>query len=236
MLNQQPQRNKLFLTRLLVCSVWLFSLGQSNPITTYLLIRIEGAGASLPLFFSNFNYEVKISMYCLKKQNNHKEDGQSMLEFILVLPVFLLLLAMIIDFGWLFFNMNNVQAAARNAGRVACVEYKDTCFNETNGGEWEYLSSKEYLIKDYSGKEDSYTLQEQNILNQVTGALGDNKDTTKVVVSYSGGAELEDRLDGDVTVAVTYRINSIVGLISIGQDGNYRDFTAVSTFKLEKNG
>lgn len=172
----------------------------------------------------------------IKKHNRSKEDGQSMLEFVLVLPVFLLLLFMIIDFGWLFYNMNNVQTATRNAARVACVEFTDTCFNTTAEGNWDLVDSKEYSISDYVANSSSYTIQEQDILDQVSNSLTSNQDTTTVTISYSGGSTVEERIDGDVTVAVKYRINSITGIIGIGQGGMYRDFTATSTFKVEKNG
>ncbi|WP_448901690.1 TadE/TadG family type IV pilus assembly protein [Eubacterium sp.] len=51
------------------------------------------------------------------------EDGQSMLEFVLVFPIFMLILAMTFDFGWLFYHQISVENSARNAARVACVEY-----------------------------------------------------------------------------------------------------------------
>ena len=41
-----------------------------------------------------------------EKEKN--EDGQSMLEFVLVFPIFMLLLAMILDFGCLFYTRLNV--------------------------------------------------------------------------------------------------------------------------------
>lgn len=175
-------------------------------------------------------------MKLVKKQNNSNEDGQSMLEFILVLPVFLLMLFMIIDFGWLFYNMNNVQTATRNAARIACVEFTDTCFNATPEGNWDFVDTKEYSLSDYVANTSSYTVQEQDILDQVSNILTSNQDTTTVTISYSGGPTVEERIEGDVTVAVKYKINSITGIIAVGQDGMYRDFTAASTFKVEKNG
>lgn len=175
-------------------------------------------------------------MKFVKKCNKNREDGQSMLEFVLVLPVFLLLLFMIIDFGWLFYNMNTVQNATRNAARVACVEYSETCFDPGLGDERQFLESKEYSISSYVADTDAYTLQEQHILNQVANTLTSNQDTTKVKISYSGGATVEERLDGDVTVAVTYEIPSFTGIIGSGEGKMSKDFTATSTFKIEKNG
>lgn len=175
-------------------------------------------------------------MKSLKKLNKQKEDGQSMLEFVLVLPVFLLLLFMIIDFGWLFYNMNTVQNVTRNAARVACVEYTDTCFEVGAGGEKVMALTKEYRLEDYVANTDGYTLQEKNILNQVATTLKDNQDTTTVTITYSGGASVAERAEGDVTVAVTYEIPSFTGIIGSGAGLMSKDFTATSTFKVEKNG
>ncbi len=175
-------------------------------------------------------------MIFLNKHNKTKEDGQSMLEFVLVLPVFLLLLFMIIDYGWLFFNMNSVQETARNAARIACVEYTDTCYEVGAGGQNVLTAEKEYNISDYVSNPESYTQQEQNILSQVAGTLTSHQDTTVVKISYSGGASVDERLDGDVTVSVTYQITSFTGIIGAGDNSMTKDFTAASTFKIEKNG
>ena len=61
----------------------------------------------------------KIYKYRLKK----KEEGQSIIEFVLVLPIFAIILFLILDYGWLFVNYIEVENSARNAARIACVEY-----------------------------------------------------------------------------------------------------------------
>ncbi|MDO4364713.1 MAG: pilus assembly protein [Clostridia bacterium] len=65
-------------------------------------------------------------------QKGKNEDGQSMLEFVLVLPVFMLLLAMTLDFGWYFYTQIGVENSARNAARVACVEYDRVAYDSGN--------------------------------------------------------------------------------------------------------
>ena len=50
-----------------------------------------------------------------------REDGQSMVEFALILPVFLLILCGIIDFGWLFYNQLSLNNACREGARYAVV-------------------------------------------------------------------------------------------------------------------
>jgi Flp pilus assembly protein TadG len=49
------------------------------------------------------------------------EDGQATVEFALVLPILLMILCGIIDFGWLFYNQAMVNNACREGARFACV-------------------------------------------------------------------------------------------------------------------
>ena len=58
-------------------------------------------------------------------KRSRKEDGQAMVEFALVLPVFLLILCGIIDFGWLFYNQLSLNNACREGARYAVVNTAD---------------------------------------------------------------------------------------------------------------
>lgn len=49
------------------------------------------------------------------------EDGQAMLEFALVLPIFLLILCGILDFGWLYYNQLALNNICREGARYAVV-------------------------------------------------------------------------------------------------------------------
>ena len=51
------------------------------------------------------------------------ESGQAMVEFAIVLPILLLLLCGIIDFGWLYFNQLTLNHAAREGARYAAIHY-----------------------------------------------------------------------------------------------------------------
>ena len=53
------------------------------------------------------------------KANNHK--GTTVVEFALVLPLFLMLIFAIVDFGWYFFVQHTVQFATREGTRLAQV-------------------------------------------------------------------------------------------------------------------
>lgn len=57
----------------------------------------------------------------LRSMKKRREDGQAMVEFALVLPIFLLILCGIIDFGWLFYNQLSLNNACREGARYAVV-------------------------------------------------------------------------------------------------------------------
>lgn len=54
------------------------------------------------------------------------EKGQAMVEFALVLPLLLLLLFGIIDFGWIFANQLLANNAVREAARYTAIHYYDS--------------------------------------------------------------------------------------------------------------
>ncbi len=54
-------------------------------------------------------------------KKRRREDGQAMVEFALILPIFLLILCGIIDFGWLFYNQLSLNNACREGARYAVV-------------------------------------------------------------------------------------------------------------------
>lgn len=51
------------------------------------------------------------------------EKGQALVEFALVLPILLMLLCGIIDFGWLYYNQITLNNAAREGARYAVIHY-----------------------------------------------------------------------------------------------------------------
>ncbi|MDR3599018.1 MAG: pilus assembly protein [Desulfosporosinus sp.] len=50
--------------------------------------------------------------------NLKKENGQSLVEFALILPILLLLVFSIIDFGMLFYTKNQLETISYNAART----------------------------------------------------------------------------------------------------------------------
>lgn len=57
-----------------------------------------------------------------------REVGQAMVEFALVLPIFLILLGGIIDFGWVFGNKLVAANASREAARYASIHANDSSY------------------------------------------------------------------------------------------------------------
>jgi len=76
---------------------------------------------------SLFHYPyAKLSIVCkavvnMRKSFLKREKGQSIVEFALVLPLILLIVCGIIDFGWLFYNQLTLNNACRDAARYAVV-------------------------------------------------------------------------------------------------------------------
>lgn len=63
-----------------------------------------------------------------KKQNRKNlkdEKGQAMVEFALILPIFLLILCGILDMGWMFYNQLNLNNVCRDGARYAVVNTAD---------------------------------------------------------------------------------------------------------------
>ena len=69
----------------------------------------------------------------------HRNGGQALVEFALVLPVFLLIIMGIVDAGRLIYTYNTVANASRDGARVAIVNQStdgtDTC-DTTSASAW----------------------------------------------------------------------------------------------------
>ncbi len=56
-----------------------------------------------------------------KRRWFHREDGQAVVEAALVIPLFILILCGILDFGWIFYNQLKVNNSSREGARYAIV-------------------------------------------------------------------------------------------------------------------
>jgi Flp pilus assembly protein TadG len=61
----------------------------------------------------------------LNKSMLIREHGQSLVETALVLPIFILILCGILDFGWLFTNQLMINNSSREAARAGIVNYEE---------------------------------------------------------------------------------------------------------------
>lgn len=165
------------------------------------------------------------------------EKGQAMVEFALVLPVFLLLVCGILDFGWLFYNCISAENSARNAARTACVEYTKVCFDEAE----KQPVKKTFTYDDID--EQATTVQENDILYSVKNTLPGSVKNVKIDISYTydssedafvNGFEVENRYKGDVTVMVTYDMKVLTPVLGVTCDNMTKTMTSSSTFKVER--
>lgn len=56
-----------------------------------------------------------------KKFTETRRPGQALVEFALIIPLFMVLLCGVIDMGYIFHEYLQLQGATREGGRVACV-------------------------------------------------------------------------------------------------------------------
>jgi len=194
-----------------------------------------------------------------KKRKNKRESGQAMLEFALVLPLFLLLIMGIIDFGFLFYNYIGMENAARNAARIACVEYDDCCTMEVTEGGNKLTKpvtgdNATFTLKDFfdeSGNliEEGSTFSEEErhialvVKDSLPTGVKANFDSVTFKINYSydtsldtqtNGFFVEKRYTGDVVVTVSGDANVLTPVLGVTADDMKRALTTSSTFKVEK--
>lgn len=116
--------------------------------------------------------------YVMLKQFK-KENGQAMVEFALVLPILILLVGGIIDFGWIYFNQISVNNATREETRYIAIHY--------------------YSIKDDPDLEtDTATNIQTKVGNSVISspavteinAVSDGKGGYKITVNFTGNMRI----------------------------------------------
>ncbi len=102
----------------------------------------------------------------ITRRKGEGEGGQSLVEFALVLPIFLLVLFAIVDFGMAFHAWIAVTNSAREGARLGAVRGSAT--------------EIEQRVWDTTG-----TLDQANLTVTVTNAEGDPGDSVIVDVSYA---------------------------------------------------
>ena len=61
----------------------------------------------------------------LLQKTKEEENGQAIVEFALVLPLLLLIICGILDFGWIYVNQYKVQSAAYAGARYASIKAEE---------------------------------------------------------------------------------------------------------------
>lgn len=152
------------------------------------------------------------------KKLKKKESGQAAVEFALVMPFFLIIIFLIIDFGWLFYNMISVETAARNAARDACVSQVQYTSSVDEGGTASNTYESDQVIcydpvrnrptdkvlKTNDELVGDYTEAEKNIIDVVKDSLpGNLKNTAEITVVYSNDVNYKVNASGTQNMIVS---------------------------------
>ncbi|MGH7815098.1 MAG: TadE/TadG family type IV pilus assembly protein [Candidatus Binataceae bacterium] len=139
--------------------------------------------------------------------------GQDMVEFALVIPIFLVLIFMVTDFGRMFFVQMNLQQAVQKAAR-----YGSTGAHATQGGSTDTrIQSIIYMAQQYAYGAEAFGASVSNI----------------EVTSLAGGSGSAGGPQDTETVSITENLPLWTPMISrFFPDGQYT-FTASCTIKNE---
>ena len=154
----------------------------------------------------------KVFLKQLKRGNNKGERGQSLAEFVLVLPIFLILVFAIIDFGLGFHAWLTVTNSAREGARLGSVR-------AAAGGACDNDPSPQATNIDCRVRETADSLDQANLSVTITNAQGNPGSSVVVDVDY----------DYDLITP----LDSVLGLISGGSIGPTLTFTSTADMRLE---
>ena len=116
----------------------------------------------------------------MKLKHIKKENGQAMVEFALVLPILLLFIAGIIDFGWIFHNQLAANNASREAARYIAIHYY---FDKMDEKSHYAAGSAEEAALDII---DGYTTMTDLFISEITPISDDVNGGEKVKVEFTG--------------------------------------------------
>lgn len=105
-----------------------------------------------------------------------REVGQAMVEFALVLPIFLILLGGIIDFGWVFGNKLVASNASREAARYASIHANDSSYANNAAFVADVVSQSKDRVPD--------SIKPDNQINVTVDKINSNT-AVKVVIKWS---------------------------------------------------
>lgn len=147
------------------------------------------------------------------KKRVKSEEGQALVEFALVLPLLLLIICGMMDFGWLFYNQLNVDNTAREAARAICTECKND--SKTTA---DILSDATTIVKS--------NIYNENTLPQTGGVT--------VVYLDSDGVEVSDpNLAQNVRVTVQINMPVWTFVLQTICQSDTRTVSSSATYKIE---
>lgn len=110
----------------------------------------------------------------MKRLIKKNERGQAMVEFAIVLPILLLLLCGMLDFGWIYYNKYKVEDASYQGARYAFVSLA----NQEEGSEdisGVQIATETYvkknLLKDSDGADITVDIQDTEITVSVKNTI-----------------------------------------------------------------
>jgi len=134
------------------------------------------------------------------------DRGAALVEFGLVAPVLFLLIFGIIEFGWAFSQFLDVRHGAREAARLAAVNYK-------------------------SAPTDAGSAQSQAIIIETCARLS-NPDGARVTLTLQGSTPADRAIGRPVTIEVTRELDTLTGFLDFALKG--RTLTSSATTRLEQ--
>jgi Flp pilus assembly protein TadG len=148
----------------------------------------------------------------LKKGIRRGERGQSLAEFVMILPIFLILVFAIIDFGMGFHAWLTVTNSAREGARIGSVR-------APSGGSCDNDPSTVATNIDCRVRETADTLDQSKLSVNITNAQGNPGSSVVVDVDY----------DYDLITP----LDNLLGLISGGAVGPTLQFSSTADMRLE---
>ena len=151
----------------------------------------------------------------ITRRTGKGEGGQSLVEFTFVLPIFLLVLFAIIDFGMAFNTWITVTNSAREGARLGAVHppLLNVPSSPCNG-----KSSLEQCIEDRV-RATADTLNQANLDVSVQGAQGTVGESVVVDVSYA--------------YSLITPLANIMGMVSGGSIGETLNLSSTADMRLE---
>ncbi|HBC32331.1 MAG TPA: hypothetical protein DC024_13950 [Clostridiales bacterium] len=149
-----------------------------------------------------------------------KESGQAMVEFALVLPILLLLIGGIIDFGWIFHNQLATNNASREAARFIAIHYYSDDMDDKDS----YAAG--------SAERAAFDIMKDNTLIELD--IDDIEEIIEPIVPIAdaGGLKIDVKFTGKVKI-LTPILRAFTEVFKDNEDGMYV-IKAQTTMRVEQ--